>query len=144
LQAWCRERGLFAHHLADWATAFCAEDKVRSGSRELRTLKDENEQLKRELVRKEKALAEAAALLILQKKVPCALGGRGQMTALAEREQVISLVAEAVAAGARQGPACASISLSERTIQRWQRDQSRGDQRLTRVQTPKNSLSELP
>jgi transposase-like protein len=68
LQAWCRERGLFAHHLADWATAFCAEDKVRSGTRELRTLKDENEQLKRELVRKEKALAEAAALLILQKK----------------------------------------------------------------------------
>ena len=65
------------------------------------------------------------------------------MTALAEREQVISLIAEAVAAGARQGPACASISLSERTLQRWQRDQSRGDQRPTRVQTPKNSLSEL-
>jgi hypothetical protein len=32
------------------------------------TLKEENEQLKRELVRKEKALSEAAALLILQKK----------------------------------------------------------------------------
>jgi hypothetical protein len=31
-------------------------------------LKNENEKLKRELVRKEKALAEAAALLILQKK----------------------------------------------------------------------------
>jgi transposase InsO family protein len=65
------------------------------------------------------------------------------MTALAERGQVISLVAEAVAAGARQGPACAAISLSERTIQRWQRDQSRGDQRPIRVQEPKNSLSEL-
>ena len=68
LQAWCRERGLFAHHLTDWTTAFCAEGKARPGTRELRTLKDENEQLKRELVRKEKALAEAAALLILQKK----------------------------------------------------------------------------
>ena len=67
LNAWCRERGLFAHHLTDWTTAFCAEGK-KSGTRELRTLKDENEQLKRELVRKEKALAEAAALLILQKK----------------------------------------------------------------------------
>lgn len=32
----------------------------------------------RDLVRKEKALAEAAALLILQKKVPRAAGGRGQ------------------------------------------------------------------
>ena len=68
LQAWCRERGLFAHHLTSWKTAFCAETKTVAGTRELRTLKDENEQLKRDLVRKEKALSEAAALLILQKK----------------------------------------------------------------------------
>jgi transposase-like protein len=68
LQAWCREKGLFAHHLTSWRTAFCADHKVTLGSRELRSLKDENDQLKRELVRKEKALAEAAALLILQKK----------------------------------------------------------------------------
>ena len=68
LQAWCRERGLFAHHLASWKAAFCAAAKTDSGTRELRSLKDQNDQLKRELVRKEKALAEAAALLILQKK----------------------------------------------------------------------------
>lgn len=68
LQAWCRERGLFAHHLTSWKTTFCAETKTVAGARELRTLKDENEQLKRDLVRKEKALSEAAALLILQKK----------------------------------------------------------------------------
>ena len=68
LQVWCRERGLFAHHLASWKTAFCAAAKVDSGSRELRSLKDENDQLKRQLMRKDKALAEAAALLILQKK----------------------------------------------------------------------------
>lgn len=69
LQAWCRERGLFAHHLTSWNAAFCAEGKEAApGTREVRTLKDENVKLKRELVRKEKALAEAAALLILQKK----------------------------------------------------------------------------
>jgi transposase len=68
LQTWCRENGLFAHHLTSWKTAFCADVKVASGNREIRVLKDENEQLKRELVRKERALAEAAALLILQKK----------------------------------------------------------------------------
>ena len=69
LQAWCRERGLFAHHLASWTAAFCADGKgVAPGTRELRTLKDENEQLRRALLRKEKALAEAVALLILQKK----------------------------------------------------------------------------
>jgi transposase-like protein len=69
LQAWCRERGIFAHHLTSWQTAFCAGgQETASGTREVRTLKDENVKLKRELVRKDKALAEAAALLILQKK----------------------------------------------------------------------------
>lgn len=68
LYAWCREKGLFAHHLTSWRAAFCANEKAAPGTREIRTLKDENEKLKRELVRKEKALAEAAALLILQKK----------------------------------------------------------------------------
>ena len=66
--AWCRERGLFSHHLSSWKAAFCEDRKSAPGTRELRSLKDENEKLKRELVRKEKALAEAAALLILQKK----------------------------------------------------------------------------
>ena len=68
LHAWCREKGLFAHHLSSWRAAFCMDGKLAPVTRELRTLKDENDQLKRELVRKEKALAEAAALLILQKK----------------------------------------------------------------------------
>ena len=69
LNAWCREKGLFVHHLASWRAAFCAgnQDAVRD-DRERRSLKDEIQQLKRELLRKEKALAEAAALLILQKK----------------------------------------------------------------------------
>ena len=68
LNTWCRERGLFAHHLSAWKTAFCTDGKAAPSARELRGLKEENEQLKRELVRKEKALSEAAALLILQKK----------------------------------------------------------------------------
>jgi transposase-like protein len=68
LHAWCRAHGLFAHHLTNWRMAFCEATKTGPGTRELRILKDENEQLKRDLVRKEKALSEAAALLILQKK----------------------------------------------------------------------------
>lgn len=68
LQAWCRERGLFAHHLTTWRAAFCETAKAGPGAREMRNLKDENDQLKRDLLRKEKALSEAAALLILQKK----------------------------------------------------------------------------
>ena len=69
VQAWCRERGLFAHHLTSWEAAFCAGAKEPAPSaRELRTLKDELAKLKREVGRKDKALAEAAALLVLQKK----------------------------------------------------------------------------
>jgi putative transposase len=64
------------------------------------------------------------------------------MTSLTQRSQVISLVGDAITAGARQDCACSAISLSARTLQRWQRDQSRCDQRPTRVQTPKNQLSE--
>lgn len=69
LNAWCREKGLFRHHLEAWRATFCGKEK--SGQREkmdYRLLKEENQQLKRELTRKEKALAEAAALLVLQKK----------------------------------------------------------------------------
>lgn len=69
LQAWCREHGIFAHHLASWRAAFCAGGKdIASGPREVRTLKDEIVKLKRDGIRKDRALAEAAALLILQKK----------------------------------------------------------------------------
>jgi putative transposase len=65
------------------------------------------------------------------------------MTSLSERSQVMSMVAEAIVAGARQERACEVISLSERTLQRWQNDQATGagDRRPARVQTPTNQLS---
>lgn len=68
LHVWCRENGLFAHHLTSWKAAFCADGRAAPVALENSTLKTENNQLKRELLRKDKALAEAAALLILQKK----------------------------------------------------------------------------
>ena len=64
------------------------------------------------------------------------------MTSLLQRRQVIVLVGEATQAGARQERACALIGLSERTVQRWQREQCRADLRSVRVQTPPNRLSE--
>jgi hypothetical protein len=70
LNAWCRNRGLFAHHLSQWRAQFCklSIDGLDTNALDNRTLKQENVRLQRELQRKEKALAEAAALLILQKK----------------------------------------------------------------------------
>lgn len=63
------------------------------------------------------------------------------MTCLAERTKILTLVSEAVTAGARQERAGQLIGLSERTLQRWQRDQTRGDQRPLRLQTPHNQLA---
>ena len=65
------------------------------------------------------------------------------MTSLAERSQIILWVSEAVASGARQERACSVISLSQRTLQRWQLAPPGGDQRPVRLQAPKNRLSEL-
>jgi len=67
--AWCRERGLFPHHLEEWRIAFCTGDTTQQPkSASTQSLSKENAKLKKELQRKEKALAEAAALLVLQKK----------------------------------------------------------------------------
>ena len=67
LNALCRKKGIFRHHLEQWQAAFTVDGAVDNRS-QLRELKDTNKALKRELNRKEKALAEAAALLVLQKK----------------------------------------------------------------------------
>ena len=67
LNAFCRERGIFRHHLGQWREAF-ETGTLQSNRSELRELKEANKGLKSELNRKEKALAEAAALLVLQKK----------------------------------------------------------------------------
>ena len=70
LHAWCREKGLFEHQLKAWGEAFCAAaaPEPRESKTALRELQVKLDGLQRELRRKEKALAEAAALLVLQKK----------------------------------------------------------------------------
>lgn len=68
LNAWCRERGIFAHQLQAWKTEFCLPAKPLTDIGEVRKLKGELASLQRELSRKDKALSEAAALLVLQKK----------------------------------------------------------------------------
>jgi len=68
----CRKQGIYPHHVKQWKADFVSGDiqKNKAVSRsEMRTLKHENKVLKNELRRKEKALAETAALLVLKKKV---------------------------------------------------------------------------
>ena len=71
LNGFCREQGIFTHHLETWKADFIKETRkteISPKSRSDKSLREENEQLRKELNRKEKALAEAAALLVLQKK----------------------------------------------------------------------------
>ena len=76
LHAWCREKGLFEHQLIQWREAFCAGSgsadtspgEQRVANTALRELQGRHDKLQREMRRKDRALAEAAALLVLQKK----------------------------------------------------------------------------
>jgi len=76
---YCRRRGIYPEQLAVWRDA-CkrANDWDRAATtriaRETRDDKKRIHQLERELARKEKALAEAAALMILRKKVDAIWG----------------------------------------------------------------------
>lgn len=70
--AWCRAQGLFPIELAEWKQA--ATDALESPSSQPRnpSAKEDRRRvrdLERELRRKEKALAETAALLVLSKKL---------------------------------------------------------------------------
>ena len=70
--SWCRKNGLFVHHLEQWEKDAISSITSKPGkgknANETRRLKKENAALRKELTRKEKALAETAALLVLKKK----------------------------------------------------------------------------
>jgi len=68
LGAFCREQGIFPHHLKQWREDFATGSRTKADLSRLRELKTTCQSLERELRRKDKALAEAAALLVLQKK----------------------------------------------------------------------------
>lgn len=76
----CRAQGLYPHHVKQWEQDFVsgttANTKAKNQS-ETKSLKNEIRELKKELNRKDKALAETAALLVLQKKVN-AIWGNGE------------------------------------------------------------------
>lgn len=79
LAEYCRRKGLFVEQIAAWRSACQEANSGSSGSsREQReqTKADRKriKQLEKELLRKEKALAEAAALIILRKKAQAIWG----------------------------------------------------------------------
>ena len=76
--AWCREQGVYPSELESWrqsATAALAEpEEARASPQQTRQHQRRIKELERQLTRKDKALAEAAALLVLSKKLSAIFG----------------------------------------------------------------------
>jgi transposase-like protein len=76
---YCRKKGIYPQQLTRWKEA-CenANDWQQVSDRQLKNTlkmeKEKNKKLEKELARKEKALAETAALLVLRKKVQAIWG----------------------------------------------------------------------
>ena len=76
---YCREKGVYPEQVKEWKEACInandnAREKGTQAGKELRAEHKEKEKLEKELARKEKALAEAAALLVLRKKADAIWG----------------------------------------------------------------------
>ena len=71
--AWCREHGVYPAELDKWrlnaTTALAEPEEARASPQATRQDKKRIKELERELLRKDRALAETAALLVLSKKV---------------------------------------------------------------------------
>lgn len=95
--------------------------------------------LESELRRKDKALAETAALLTLSKK-PRRSGAPKTRTIdqpPGSPQQAIALIEQAQSSGARLVKACALLNLSVRTYQRWTTEKAvKADQRPVVVKAP--------
>lgn len=70
ISSYCRTNGIYPHHIKAWKMEFLSDNQgIESLSRqEQKKLKQENRRLHKELNRKDKALSETAALLVLSKK----------------------------------------------------------------------------
>jgi hypothetical protein len=69
---WCREQGVYPAELAKWrascAAALVSPDETRPAAQATQHDRQRIKELERALLRKDRALAETAALLVLSKK----------------------------------------------------------------------------
>lgn len=70
LSAYCREHGLYPEEITGWRAQLTDQlaQSERHQREQISALAKQNKQLQKELTRKDKALAESAALLVLSKK----------------------------------------------------------------------------
>lgn len=77
LGAFLRKNGLYEAHLKEWRQQILSALSLRSARKASKSSSEQHQirELEKELNRKDKALAEAAALLMLQKKAQIFFGG---------------------------------------------------------------------
>ncbi len=68
-------------------------------------------------------------------------GGRGRLITKQDKAKAISLIQEACDAGSRIKPACDTLDLSIRTLQRWQKESNLKDKRCGPITAPANKLT---
>ncbi len=80
--AWCREHGVYPQQLAQWrssATQALAEpEEARASPQQTRQDRRRIKELEREVHRKDRALAETAALLVLSRKLEAVFNNKGE------------------------------------------------------------------
>ena len=80
--AWCREHGVYPQQLAQWrnsATEALAEpEEARASPQQTRQDRRRIKELEREVHRKDRALAETAALLVLSRKLEAVFNNKGE------------------------------------------------------------------
>ncbi|WP_420715294.1 IS3 family transposase [Corallococcus sp. BB11-1] len=155
LGALLRGEGLHEEQLQEWQQATAgalsgastqalpAKERRRLAAAEKRV-----KELERELRRKEKALAETAALLVLEKKSGDGLGRagagrRGRRSGREAREMTLAHVEEALQQGVRLEAVCERLGVAPRTIQRWRKPATAQDGRCGPRTRPANRLSEI-
>ena len=99
------------------------------------------QELERELRRKDAALAETAALLVLKKKVQAIWGDEDAITDPRPETMILALIEAAVRAGAAVARRVGRSGLSVRTVERWREGGETTDGRHGPHHRPANALT---
>jgi len=80
--AWCREHGVYPQQLAQWrdsaTQALAQPEEARASPQQTRQDRRRIKELEREVHRKDRALAETAALLVLSRKLEAVFNNKGE------------------------------------------------------------------
>lgn len=144
LGLWLRENGLQSEYINLWKEELLDMSKTEKNKYqdEYKRLQKRNKELESELKRKDKALAEASALLILKKKSRFDLGKRRGVISAEDRKEIISLINESILNGARKKESCKLLNISIRTLQRWESEGVIDKRTITKMGNTHNGLSE--